>query len=123
MTSRELDALALELDLAARDARDVEQIVDEARAGAATWRSMTPRSRASASPRSSHQLERGEDRRERVAQLVAEHREELVLRAVRLSASARAACSRSSDDRIDCAATDAATFAPSSRATASKNSR
>ena len=30
-----------------------------------------------------HQLQRGEDRRERVAQLVPEHREELVLRAVR----------------------------------------
>ena len=30
-----------------------------------------------------HQLERGHDRRERIAQLVAEHREELVLRAIR----------------------------------------
>ena len=32
-----------------------------------------------ARPRSSHQLERGDDRRQRIAQLVAEHRQELVL--------------------------------------------
>ena len=36
-------ALRVELDLAARDARDVEQVVDQPRRGAATWRSMTSR--------------------------------------------------------------------------------
>ena len=50
----------------------------------ATWRSMMLRSRSlgrAVAPR--HDLERRDDRRERVAQLVAEHREELVLGAVR----------------------------------------
>ena len=42
-----------------------------------------------------HQLERGDDRRERVAQLVAEHREELVLRAARRLGGGRARLPRS----------------------------
>ena len=37
-----------------------------------------------------HQLQRGQDRRQRISQLVTEHREELVLRAVGVSASRRA---------------------------------
>ena len=50
-----------------------------------TWRSITWCSRAERGVAAQlDQLERGDDRRERVAQLVAEHREELVLGAVRV---------------------------------------
>ncbi len=47
-----------------------------------TWRSITVRARSAASGLHFHQLHGGEDRRQRVAQLVAEHRQEFVLGAV-----------------------------------------
>jgi hypothetical protein len=77
----DVDALAAQLDLARGDPRDVEQVVDHPREvrdlaldhlPLAVGRRVAPR----------HHLERGDDRRERIAQLVAEHREELVLGAV-----------------------------------------
>ena len=78
----ELDELGLQLDLAARDARDVEQVVDQPRQVvdlALDDGALALRARLAAQP---HQLQRRQDRRQRVAQLVAEHRQELVLRAV-----------------------------------------
>ena len=62
---------------------DVEQVVHQARRGVATWRSMMPRRAAARRPcaerRMSSTCSGGRDRRQRIAQLVAEHREELVL--------------------------------------------
>ena len=43
---------------------------------------MTVRSRSESGAAQLHQLQRRQDRRQRIAQLVPEHREELVLRAV-----------------------------------------
>ena len=79
-----------QLDLAARDARHVEQVVDQADQvvdlalddGALVLERLV-----AAQP---HQLQRGQDRRQRVAQLVAEHRQELVLGAVGRLGLARA---------------------------------
>ena len=77
-----------ELDLAARDARDVEQVVDEP--GEVVDLALDDlATRGSSSPAHAHQLERGDDRRERIAELVAEHREELVLPLLRLASDLR----------------------------------
>jgi hypothetical protein len=76
----DLDGALAQVDLAARDARDVEQVVDQPR----QVRGLTLERgefghRGAAQP---HQLDGGRDRRQRIAQLVAEHRQELVLGAV-----------------------------------------
>ena len=82
---RELDVLGVQLDLAARDPRDVEQVVDQ-----------TPKVRdlpidqlqlVVVATTASQDLERGNDRRERIAQFMAEHGHELVL-VVRLALGA-----------------------------------
>ena len=77
-----LDDLGLELDAAAGDAGDVEQVVDQPREMvhlALDDGAFALRTRLAAQL---HQLQRREDRRQRIAQLVSEHRQELVLRAV-----------------------------------------
>ena len=73
--------LAAQIDVAARDARDVQQVVDQprevlhlpldhvARPGELRIGQRAP----------AHDLDRVADRRERIAQLVREHGEELVL--------------------------------------------
>src|SRR3569623_3476249 len=80
---RELHGPTIELDLVAGNARDIEQVVDQTR----EVLDLAFDDPVLACPRAValqlHQLNGGEDRRERVAQLVAEHREEVVLRAVR----------------------------------------
>ncbi len=76
----DLGQRGVELDLAPRDPRDVEQIVDEP----GHVRGLPPddlllaRS-VTAQP---HQLERGQDRRQGIAQLVPEERQEVVLGAI-----------------------------------------
>ena len=82
----QVDVLQPEVDVAARDARDVDQVVDDTRqhGGLALDHFMQPRD-LGAVLRSVQQLERIGDRRERVAQLVAEHREELVLALILLA--------------------------------------
>ena len=83
---RKLDRLARQVDLAARDARHIEQVVDQSREvrelpldhvarPAQLW--VGYRLHA-------HELYGTQNRRQRIAQLVREHREELVLVAVRL---------------------------------------
>ena len=79
----QVDTLAAQLDLARGDARDVEQIVDHAREVRDLALDDAPLARIGRLVAPRHDLERGDDRRERVAQLVAEHGEELVLGAVR----------------------------------------
>ena len=78
----QLDALAPQRELAGGDARDVEQVVDQAHhlraPGAPSSRARLPRP-ARRSPASLQDLERVAHRRERVAQLVRERGEELVL--------------------------------------------
>ena len=71
--------LLVQLDLAGGDARDVEQVVDQAREVPHLALDDVPLGRAGGAFAPRHQLERGDDRRQRVAQLVAEHGEELVL--------------------------------------------
>ena len=78
-----LDDLGLQLDAAAGDAGDVEQVVHQAREVVdlpLDDRAFALRSRLAAQL---HQLQRRQDRRQRIAQLVSEHREELVLGPVR----------------------------------------
>ena len=79
-------ALPLQLDLVAGDARDVQQVVDEAR----EMRGLPlqdaahlPDGRRLVGARAKNRRD-VEDRRERIAQLVRQHREELVLAPVRL---------------------------------------
>ena len=82
---RQFDALLAQLDLAARDAAHVEQVVDQPRPSA---RPAAPASRTPSSTRlplaaAEAQHSAGvADRRQRVAQLVGQHRQELVLAAV-----------------------------------------
>jgi hypothetical protein len=86
----DLDGRPDELDLAGPDARGVEQIVDEAPEVAHL--ALDHGELAGVVGRGAHadQLERARDRRERVAELVAEHREQLVLgAAARLGGIAR----------------------------------
>ena len=86
----QVDRLALQHDLALADARDVEQFLDQARQlpAAGARRCPAPRSTlgSGAATRriTSH---RGVDRRQRVAQLVRHHREELVLALVGFAAA------------------------------------
>ena len=79
----QVDDLAPQLDLAARDLRDVEQIVDQAGQVVDLPLDHLLLARDRALALVPHQPERGDDRRQRIAQLVAEHREELVLGAAR----------------------------------------
>ena len=84
--ARELDWLFLEHDLALADARHVEQLVHQARKlchlpvddVARHYHALLVRADAA------HQLDGVADRRERVSQLVRQHRQELVLAAVRV---------------------------------------
>src|SRR3569832_2307532 len=80
---REHHGPTIELDLVAGNARDIEQVVDQTR----EVLDLAFDDPVLACPRAValqlHQLNGGEDRRERDAPLVAEHREEVVLRAVR----------------------------------------
>ena len=89
-TGSELDALAAQLDPAARDAADVEQIVDQARhvadlalehLGRRAERSVAV---AAAADRRTQHLHRVADRRQRIAELVRQRGQELVLAAVGL---------------------------------------
>ena len=80
----QIEPLALELDLPVRDARDVEQIVDEPRQLPHLPMEDRLRSRRLLAARRGviEEVQAVADGRERVAQLVREHREELVLLAV-----------------------------------------
>ena len=81
-----LHALGAQRDLAAADARDVEQVVDQPRHVpdlAAQHRARARRYHRVVRPHL-QELERGEHGRERVAQLVRQHGQELVLAPVRL---------------------------------------
>ena len=85
---RRVDALGLQLQLAERDPADVEQVVDQAHQVAelslAPWRG--PPANASPSVGAScHDRDRVADRRQRIAQLVRQHRQELVLAPRRLA--------------------------------------
>ena len=93
-----------------RAMRDTSSRSSTSRTRCWTWRSMIVRSCSSAvAAAQPHQLQRGQDRRERVAQLVAEHRQELVLGAVgrlRPRGAARASSVTSkatTDDAVDLA--------------------
>jgi len=78
---RQLERLLAQLDLAARDARDVEQVVDEPHH--VLDLALEDILRARVDTLHAHHLQRGHDGREGVAELVSEHREELVLDACR----------------------------------------
>ena len=83
---REIERHTAELDAAARDARDVEEIVDEAREVPELARHHLARARRAGGVvrRTGEKVQRVPDGRERVAQLVREGAEELVLAPVRL---------------------------------------
>ena len=83
MTSRRSTRSRRSSTLPDGDARDVEQVVDHAREVRDLALDDAGARRVARAVAARHHLERGDDRRERIAQLVAEHREELVLRAVR----------------------------------------
>ena len=87
----ELDAARVRSSILPRVMRETSSRSSTRRTRCSTWRSMTARSLGARRVAAQlHQLQRGQDRRQRIAQLVAEHREELVLRAVRLLGVARA---------------------------------
>ena len=75
----QVDSLSVQLDLAGGDARDIEQVVDESRQVPDLALDDVPLRRGDSALPARHQLERGDDRRQRVAQLVAEHGQEFVL--------------------------------------------
>ncbi len=75
----ELDGAAAQLHLSARDARHVEQVLDEADQVPRLPLDDPPLLLGGVDAAQAQQLERREDRRERIAQLVAEHRQEFVL--------------------------------------------
>ena len=78
----EFHRFELELDLAARDARHVEQIVDQAHQVmdlALDDLALAPKRIAAAHL---HQVERSQNRRERIAQLMPQHREEFIFGAI-----------------------------------------
>ena len=78
----EREEVATQFDLAGRDPRDVQQIVDQP-GDRATCRSMTAVARLPRSPRLiAEQREGVADRRQGIAQLVREHRNEFVLAAI-----------------------------------------
>ena len=79
---RHLDDLLLQLHLASRDARHVQQVVDEPREVSHLALDDRPLAFGGVVAAEPHQLERGEDGRERIAELMAQHREEFVFRAV-----------------------------------------
>lgn len=77
----ELDRFHSKLDAAARDSRHVEQVVDEAgqMRQLATHDGQLVVERLAALASDTDELKRGHDRRKRIAQLVGEHRQKLVL--------------------------------------------
>ena len=83
----QVDARPLELDLPARDARHVEQVVDEPGEvlGLTADDLLRARGLLAAGQRAVEEVDAVADRRERVAQLVREDAEELVLAPVRLA--------------------------------------
>ena len=83
-TSASVHRLLAQLELVLRDPRDVEQVVDQAdHVLHLAFGMCRARSTSAASSRvEPHDLQRAADRRERVAQLVREHRQELVLATV-----------------------------------------
>ena len=85
-TARRSSGSRLQRDLALADARDVEQVLDQARQlrDLAVGDVGGPGQLRLGRREPADHLERGADRRERVAQLVREHRQELVLAPVRL---------------------------------------
>ena len=101
-------------DSAACDPADVEQIVDQPRPDGASWRSIMVhacRTRLVGAARQLQRLERVAHRRQRIAQLVRERREELVLAPVGLpQRRASARCLRSVTSRaiFEAPTTDAA---------------
>ncbi|MDQ3367216.1 MAG: hypothetical protein M3680_17470 [Myxococcota bacterium] len=104
----DLDVLLDELDPAARDPRDVQEIVDEP--GQVLDLTLEELLLLGLHAAELHDLERHEHRRERIAQLVAEHREELVLRARGLGEAhvglAQRAVAELVIDQVTCAACD-----------------
>ena len=81
----QLDRLVVQRELAARDARDVEQVVDQARQVAVLAREHVarPHELRVVDRLALHELDRALDRSERIPQLVREHGEEIVLAPVR----------------------------------------
>ena len=77
------DPLDVQLHLAARHARDVEQIVDEPRQVDELPLDDLLLARELRAAAHLDEVQRSDDRRQRIAQLVAEHREKLVLGARR----------------------------------------
>ena len=75
----EIDAHALERDLAARDARHLEQVVDQSHQVLDLALDDGALLEQDVAGAQLHQLQRGRDRRQRVAQLVPEHGQEFVL--------------------------------------------
>src|SRR6185437_9720436 len=82
----ELDHLTGQVDLAARDARDIEKIVYQARQARELARNdiACPVELRIIDRLQAHQLDRVVDRSQRIAQLVGEHSQELILVAVGL---------------------------------------
>src|SRR4051812_7996011 len=76
---RQRGVLAAQLDMATRDARDVEQVVDQASEVARV--SLDDLALVGDRRMMREQFDGGQDRRERIAQLVPQHREEAVLSA------------------------------------------
>ena len=108
----EVDPLGAQRDLAARDARDVEEIVDEPDEVADLPAEHVERRREQrlGRRRELHELHRVRDRRERVAQLVRERRQELVLAPVGLAQRLLAADALGEVDADADAAADAVRF-------------
>ena len=78
----DLDGLGPELDLAARDARDIEQIVDQPDQVSGLALDDRPLFLEHRFAAQAHELQRGQHRRQGIAKLVSQHRQELVLRAI-----------------------------------------
>jgi hypothetical protein len=94
---RELDASAAQLETPVRDARDIEQVLEQARhvADLPLDDLRAPAQLAVLQVARQEHLHAAPDRRERVAQLVRQHRQELVLAPVGLlQARARTPCAR-----------------------------
>ena len=79
----QLHVLFLELDLPPGDAGDVEKVVDKADEVTDLPLDDRPLALGGVDAAQLHELQRRQDGRERIAQLVAEHRDELVLRTIR----------------------------------------
>ena len=79
---RNLDEIGFQFDLAARDPRHVEKIVDQPRQVGDLAFDHGAGALGFLGPLQLHQLQRGDNGRQRIAKLVPQHGEELVLRAI-----------------------------------------